>query len=80
MNPQLIRELLENGTVAPEFHTLRERLYAPSWRDRAHLRIEVEVGCNLLAVPIVPEQQPPLASPTSTSSSTQGLLLFDSFV
>ncbi len=46
--PDLIHELIENGSVAPHIKRLLRATHGVTWRDRTGIEPEVEVGTNVL--------------------------------
>lgn len=48
--PDLVSEIIRNGTVAPHLARLFLPTHASSWSPKRHMEVEVEVGCTLLPV------------------------------
>jgi hypothetical protein len=63
VTPDLIAEVIRNGTLAPHFAWLYQPLHDPSHRPKA-LEVEVEVSCMLFTIPVpVVEGHPAAAAP-----------------
>ena len=79
VTPELIQELVQNGSLAPHFLHVHDLVHRPGWQHRKHIQTEIEFGSVLAEVQAPPVDGGPNGTKCSEKAAQQVPLLLRVF-